>query len=143
MTPLEQVQNLYTAYTIQAMEVAKNTPYTSGLFGMGRRASDDPCHERFIESLTALMKEFKESGVPSAELREALSFIFEAHGQYTDKPDIYWMLIAAHGAAVEVIPRLSREDASALRDQYEKLFKRPSRMPVQTKIVKLLGQAAK
>ena len=143
MTPLLQVQHLYNTYMEQAEEAEKNTPFASGIFGLGKRASDDPCHDRFIQNLTALMAQFKEEGIDSAALREVLAFVFQAHAEYQVPASTHWMLIAAHSTTLDVIPLLNREDAAALCAQYEKAFKRRERMPVQTKIVKLLNKAMK
>ncbi len=141
MTPLEKVQKLYEDYIDQALEIQKNRHYTDGIFGFGRRSSDDPCHEKFIENLTAQMKEFKENGISSQELREVLSYIFLAHDDHRDPASIYWVLVAAHAATLDVLPLLSQEDAAALYAQYGKLFKRRDRLPVQTKALKLMEKA--
>ncbi len=143
MTPLEQVQHLYSTYLEKALEVEKKTPFAAGLFGMGKKASDDPCHDQFIQDLTALMAQFREESVESAALREALSYIFQAPAQHQEPASVYWMLIAAHSTTPEIIPLLNREDAAALYAQYDSAYKRRERMPVQTQVIKQLGKAMK
>ena len=141
MTPLENVQNLYAAYLDEAAAAEKNQHYTDGFLGFGKKASDDPCHVRFIEKLTALVKETAESSISSAEMRDVIAFIFQAQQDHREPASIYWALVAAHSAVQEGIPLLTPEDTAALYQQYDSMFRRFERLPVQTKILKQLKKA--
>ena len=141
MTPLEIMQKLYMDYIEQAAAAQKKQRMGDGILGFGRKASDDPCHERFIENLSRQMAEFIEAGISSQDLREVMAYVFQAQNQHREPVSQYWMLIAAHSTVQDMIPLLNREDAAALRELYGNLFKRRECLPVQTKIMKRLEKA--
>ena len=143
MTPLEKIQQLYRDYILQAEELEKNKRPTDGMFGLTRKPADDVCHEQFIQHLNALMAEFRLEGIASDQLRDVLEMVFFAAQTHREPASIYWMLIAAHSATPDMIPLLNREDAKALYDQYCRVYKRGTRLPVQKKLVKELEKAMK
>ena len=108
---------------------------------MGKKASDDPCHEQFVQRLKELMDQFKADHIESSALREALVYVFRAHAEHQRFMSVYWTLIAAHSATLDVIPLLSQSDAAALYALYDKSFKRRDRFPAQTKVLKQLEKA--
>ena len=143
MTQLERIQQLYRDYIIQAEELEKNKRPADGLFGLSSKPADDACHEQFIQHLNALMAEFQLEGIDSASLRDVLAMVFFAAQAHREPASIYWMLIAAHSAAPDMIPLLEKADAQALYDQYCQVYKRSARLPVQKKVVKELEKAMK
>ena len=55
----------------------------------------------------------------------------------------YWMLLAAHGTVLDLIPMLSPADAAELMKEYGKLYRRWERLPVQKNVIKALQKAAR
>ena len=53
------------------------------------------------------------------------------------------MLIAVQGLTLDLIPKLSEEDARELATEYGGLYKRRERLPVQKRILDLLLETAK
>ena len=58
MTGFLEIRTLYEAYLEKAMDVELKHNPADGIFGFGRKTSDDPCHEKFAEDLKAALKDF-------------------------------------------------------------------------------------
>ena len=54
MTGFLEIRTLYEAYLEKAMDVELKHNPADGIFGFGRKTSDDPCHEKFAEDLKAV-----------------------------------------------------------------------------------------
>ena len=139
----ERLRAVYDAYLDKVEELERNRKPGDGLFGLRPGPADHPCHDRFGEELAALLKEYAGTAPPSSELRQMLEEIYLAAKKYPEPQSSYWMLIAVHGLTEEMIGLLSSEDAGGLLARYEKIWPRRERLPVQTRIVKKLRQAAK
>lgn len=141
---LQQLQQLYQAYIEEARAVETNTAFGKGLFGMGPKAADDPCHMRFIRTMQEQLAALgNDEGMDSAALRELLAWLFHTPLEHEKVLSIYWTLIAAQSAAKPLIPRLSPQDAAALCESYKRENKRWSLLPVQKDVLTLLEQARK
>ena len=142
MTVRIEIENLYQQYLEQADKAEKNRKMGEGLFGFGKKPSDDPCHTQFFEALQAIMQSYAESKPDSAELKEILAMIFRKPTEHRETASVYWMLLAAQGTTLSLIPLLLPEDAAELEKEYGKLYRRWERLPVQKDICKALKQAA-
>ena len=109
---------------------------------MGKKISDDPCHECFSDKLEKLLKEYAVSKPASAEIREVLSYIYSVQKENKEYLSAYWLMNAVHGFTFELIDMLSGEDASAVYELYDKNCPRRERFPVQKKVLKALKLAA-
>lgn len=136
MSRLESVQALYRDYLEKAEELEKNRKPGQGLFGVGAKPADDPCHERFIRELYELLSTSDEA--ESGGLRETLAYIYHAPLEHKEPASIYWTLIAAHGATLKRIPSLTASDAGALAETYAATYRRWNRLPVQDKVIDAL-----
>ena len=136
MTGFLEIRTLYEAYLEKAMDVELKHNPADGIFGFGRKTSDDPCHEKFAEDLKAALKDF-------GEVREVLAFIYRAPIEHPQPLCSFWMLNAAHGFTKDLIPRLSREDAAVLRKQYGGDYKFWNRLPAQQELFAALRRAEK
>ena len=143
MTGFLDIRTLYEAYLEKAMDVELKHNPADGIFGFGRKTSDDPCHEKFAEDLKAALKDFAAGEPDSGEVREVLAFIYRAPIEHPQPLCSFWMLNAAHGFTKDLIPRLSREDAAVLRKQYGGDYKFWNRLPAQQELFAALKLAEK
>ena len=140
---IDSLQALYDGYLKDAIQVEKNRKPGEGIFGIGKRPSDDPCHDRFAADLKEWLEAFGEEKPESAEIREVLSLIYRAPKKYSDPKSSFWMLIAVQSLTLGLIPRLSESDARALVGEFAGLYKRWERLPVQKQILDALIRAEK
>ena len=143
MTGMEQVRFLYETYIEQGEKLEANRKFTDGLFGFGKKPSDDPCHANFVQALKEHLEDWTRRGADSARLREAAAFIFQAPKEHEKPLSVYWPLGAAQASVQAVIPGLNREDAQALAEQFKAIYRRWERMPAQEQMLKALEKAAK
>ena len=47
---MAEVKKLYSEYIAQVQELESKKKIGDGLFGMGKKISDDPCHDAFAET---------------------------------------------------------------------------------------------
>ena len=139
---LARMERLTEDYLADANKLERSRK-PNELFGLKFGPSDDPLHERFAKDLAELMKDFAAGEPDSAALRAVLEKLFGAAGQHPEPRSAAWMLIAVQGLARELIPALSREDAAALAKDYESVWPRRARLPVQDEVLKILKKAAK
>lgn len=138
MKGIEDIKALYGEYLLQAAKLESERKVGDGLFGMGTKPSDDPCHDEFAKKLEALIGEFASADPTSAEVREVLSYIYNMPAEHREPLSSYWMLNAVQGLTLELTDKLSPEDAAALCKEFSKLYKRWERLPVQQKIYSAL-----
>ena len=139
----QELSALYGAYLEEAERVERNRRPFDGVFGLGKRASDDPCHDRFLADVEAWIRAFRETEPDSAAVREVLSLLFRAPKEHPEPQSAYWVMTAAQGYAGMLIPRLSPADAAALVSEYSAAYARWERMPVQKQLLEALKKAAK
>ena len=140
---MQQLTALYENYLDEALKVELARKPGEGIFGIGKRPSDDPCHDRFAADLKEWLEAFGEEKPDSAEIREVLSLIYRAPKKYPDPKSSFWMLIAVQSLTLGLIPRLSESDARALVGEFAGLYKRWERLPVQKQILDALIRAEK
>ena len=140
---MQQLSSLYENYRDEARKVELARKPGEGIFGLGKRPSDDPCHDRFAANLKEWLEAFREEKPESAEIREVLSLIYRAPKKYPDPKSSFWMLIAVQSLTLGLIPRLSESDARSLVGEFAGLYKRWERLPVQKQILDALIRAEK
>ena len=140
---IESLQELYNDYLEKALQVERNRRPGEGLFGIGKKPSDDPCHQRFLENLKDWLDRFSGEEPDSASIREVLAWIYRAPKENPEPNSAYWMMIAAQSLTTALIPRLNAADAAAIGADFAAAYKRWERMPVQTQILNALKNRAK
>ena len=139
---MEELQKLYTGYLDAVEQAQKKLVPASGLFGIGKRLSDDRCHDDFLEALGAYLAK-KADTAASQEAREILERVYDAPIRYQDAPSaVDWIFIAAHGLTRPLIRRLSRQDAQRLLSWYQETYPRRERLPIQNQVLKDLKAIA-
>ena len=141
--PDTAILKIYDSYFEKALAAEKNRKPTDGMFGIGKKPGDDPCHTEFAEVLEAALKEFAASAPDSAAVSELLAYMYGIPKEHQDPKSVYWMLIAVHGLTAELIPRLGKDEAEVLYREYGAAYRRWERLPVQQQIYRALAQAAK
>ena len=140
---IDSLQALYDGYLKEAIQVEKNRKPGEGIFGIGKKPSDDPCHDRFAANVKKWLEAFGEEEPDSAEIREVLSLIYQAPKKNPDPKSSFWMLIAVQSLTKELIPQLNTADAAALCVEYGTVYKRWERLPVQKQILDALIRVSK
>ena len=136
-------QGLYEAYLSEVEQLELNRKPGAGYFGMKGGPADDPCHDRFAETLRAFYEEVAAQEPESAAARQLMAFACTAPIAYPRPRTAYWMLIAVQGLTRALLGFLDAQDAAALAALYEKSFRRSERLPVQIALIKALRAAAK
>ena len=139
----DRIRVIYADYLAAAKLAEEKQKPTDGIFGMGKKAADDPCHTAFIDTLKTALDEIAQQKPDSGTVREILSYICRMPLEYPSPVSIYWMLIAAQGLTKDLIPFLSQTDAAALADEFGKQYGRWERLPVQKELFRALQKASK
>ncbi len=140
MTLTDEIMQLCEAYIAEAEKLERERKPADGLFGMGKKPADDPCHDRFAKDIEAKLGEAAAQSPSSAEVREALSYIYHLPKEHKEPLSIYWLLNAVHGLTLPLIGFLDADDAGALRKQYASELKRWERLPVQKQVYAALSK---
>ena len=138
-----ELRTLYEAYLRKAEEAEQERKPFDGVFGLGRRPGNAPCHDRFVEEMEVWIRAFRDTDPDSAAVREVLEMMIHAPGELSAPQSAYWILIAVQGYGKMLVPRLSPQDAAVLAADYEKTVPRRERMPVQKQLLAALKQAGK
>ncbi len=139
---LERLQELYWVYLAEVQAAKDVSSPFAGAFGMKGGPADDPCHDRFVSALRALLEESAQAWPGPGEARALLEQVFAPPPEGCPR-DAYWMLLAAQGLAERLIPGLSCEDARVLLERYRADYPKHARLPAQEKILRLLEKRAK
>ena len=143
MAELGDVRALYEAYIAKVEQLVRDRKPGEGVFGLKGGPKDDPCHDRFAEDLGALLKAYAREEHTPAETRALLEYIYTVPLEHREPRSAYWMLMAVHGLCGELVERLTREDAGALRRRYAADYPPWERLPVQKKTLDALKKQAK
>ena len=140
---ISEVKKLYEEYIAEAEKLERDRKPTDGLFGMGKKTSDDPCHERFANELEAVLKSMTESKPEPEKVYEVLDYIYRMPDEHKEPITVYWMLSAVHALTIELIALLDKNYAEKLYTQYRKAVPRWKRLPVQKKVYSELDKRRK
>lgn len=138
-----EIQALYEAYIARAEQLEREKKPGDGLLGLTSGPKDDPCHEQFASDLEALLKEMRAREPSSAEIREALAYVYRMPLDHREPLTVYWMLQAVHGMTADLAECLTAQDAQALREAYVRDYRRWERLPAQKKALAALDRARK
>lgn len=135
MTTGQELETLYQDYLAAAQRAEQARRPFDGIFGFGKKASDDPCHEDFCRQLEALLKRLAETSPDSGTAKRVLQYICDAPDSGETSKSTYWVLVAAQSTMPALIPFLSAEDAGSLLDACRQApcFKNP--LPVQKQVL--------
>lgn len=133
-----RLNQLYADYLETVERLERERKPGEGIFGFKGGPKDNPCHERFVEDITALQESFRAENPGSADVTEVLRQIYKAPGKDPVPKTAYWMLIAVHGLTDELVPLLTREDAAALLQEYTAAYPKREWFPAQKQLVKKL-----
>lgn len=138
---IAELRELYEEYIGQVGRLESERKPVDGLFGMGKRVSDDPCHDAFTERLKEYLEELEAEAPPSSELAEILGYIYRMPAEENAPVSTYWVMKAVHGLTADLISRLEPQDAAALYGRYTADHPKRMRFPVQKKVIKALEHA--
>lgn len=114
MTIDTELETIYSDYVSAALLAEKSLGPFDGIFGLGKKLADDPCHQTFYQELEKLLTRFADASPESGAVRQALSRICEAPDKGKLPKSVYWGMVAAQGLTLPLIPFLSAEDAAGL-----------------------------
>ena len=114
-----------------------------GIFGFGKKPSDDICHDRFATDLDTWLGAYYETNPDSKSVREVLTMVYHAPKEHPEPRSAFWMLIAVQGLTKKLIPLLSPADAAALATDYAETYARRERLPAQKQLLDAMQKAAK
>ncbi len=140
MPDLSDFKSLYASYLSEAATVERDAGSLSGLWGVGIKAADHPCHEHFARSINALVDSFIQSHPSSSQVRDVLWYMFDAPQENRDFLASFWMLNAVQRLALNLIPLLNQEDAHDLWVHYANLYPNRDRLSIQEKVFDALEQ---
>lgn len=140
---MKKIEQCYEKYTKNVKKVLADAKPVDGLLGMGDDPSKHPCHEAFYYEIESLLKDIAETEKDQAVLAQIVSYMLRAEIIWQEHEDAVWMMIAASGHAMKIIPALTAEDAKALLKLYNDIAPRFRRLPVQKEIAAALKRVAK
>ena len=139
---LVRLQELYESYLGEVELLEINRKPGAGIFGLKGGPADDPCHDRFAETLRGFYEEFAAQKPESASVKELMAYACTVPTVRREPRTAYWMLIAVQSLTQDLIGLLTPQDAGELAALYEKSYKRRERMPSQIKLIRALRDAA-
>ena len=139
---LVRLQELYESYLGEVELLEINRKPGAGIFGLKGGPADDPCHDRFAETLRGFYEEFAAQKPESASVRELMAYACTVPTVRREPRTAYWMLIAVQSLTQPLLSLLTPQDAGELAALYEKSYKRRERMPSQIKLIRALKDAA-
>ncbi len=142
MATLTELQKIYDQYAEDVRQVRQKASCFAGLFGMGDDPRKHPCHEAFYEAVGHWVEAFVQTGPAPEDVSAAVRYILEAAVLHWEEESC-WYMYAAQKHAEALIPMLSRQTCGELRERYEQWYPPIERMPVQTKIYRMLCKGAR
>lgn len=132
-----EIQKIYGDYLDKTIQLARNRKLGEGIFGSAGPKTD-PCHGIFAEIVKTRLDAAVREGISSAEAREILEYMFKTPIEQHENQLAYWMLLAVHGAALNLAERLDASDAEPLLELYLRLYPKYQWLPVQKQLVSIL-----
>lgn len=132
---LEKLEALYEGYLSEFRRLEQGRKPLEGAFGLGSGPRNYPCHDKFVQDLERLLRDFAARAPSSEEAGQALNYIyFTAPARFQAGPAVDWMLLAVHGLTLELIGLLDAAQAGPLCRAYGSAYPRGRRLPVQNKL---------
>ena len=136
-----EFEEMIAGYQADLDELRKSLRPGDGILGFGRVPGNDPCHARLDEKAAELAKSWAQPDRDRAEAAKLVQLYLSIDKSLTLPPYAQGMLVAIQRHILPLIPRLTREEAGALRTQFEKQYPRFARAPIQKDILRALRQA--
>ena len=133
-----RISALYDAYIEKVNELERTKKVTDGLLGITKGPKDDPCHDKFANDLEQLLKEFAAAEPSSEEVCSLLEYMYTVPLNNRENHMVYWMFMAVHTLALDLIRCLDKADAEKLYQRYSSDYPRWERLPAQKKTLKEL-----
>ena len=141
LTALESLQSIYDKYEQKLEKAIRKASAFAGAFNMGDDPRKDACNEVFYEEAAQWAADFLTEDHDQAETAEAVRWILEYPAKHR-QADTYWYTYAAQKHVAGLIPKLSREDASQIRQMFLDSYEKKDMLPVQNEILALLTRQA-
>ena len=138
----QEIRTIYEDYLSDVIHLEATRKPTDGLMGFGKRADQDPCHDRFASRLDKELDILAAASPSSQTASAVLSFVFAAPNEHRDLRGAYWMLQAVAGLTEKLIAFLSPQAAADLELSFTELYPGRVQLPVHQKIAKLLKAQA-
>lgn len=137
------IQTIYQTYFDTAAKVLREAKPGDGLFGLGDDPKKHGCHQEFYDLVEQAVTSGLEQGLSQEEAGEVVALILRSEEWCGEQPDmVRWMLVAAQGLALPLIPQMSWQKAANTLEFYRTYYPVFRRMPVQKKVLTALKQAA-
>jgi len=137
-----EIQKIYEDYLEKTIQLNRNRKLGEGIFGSAGPKTD-PCHGVFADTVKTTLDAAAREGISSAEAREILAYMFKTPVEQQKNQLAYWMLLAVHGAALNLAERLDAPDAEPLLALYLRLYPKYQWLPVQNQLVGILKAGQK
>lgn len=140
---IETIKALYGQYCEEVELLLKEAKPFAGMFGLGSGPKDAPCHAGFIAKLGQETERMAQEPVSAEEAAEVVRYLLSLQDSCEKEGLMYWTCMAAHGAALPLIPLLSTAGAADILEMYNSNVPRRMRMPLQDRVMKSLKTRAK
>lgn len=137
-TGIEAISSVYETYFEDIRKLRASLKPTDGLLGFGNNPASAPCHSVFAEGLEKVLAELVQARPGEETAAEALRYIVTVPKAHEDDKLSYWMLIAVHGMAGELVSFLSPAGAAVLSDLYGQHYPKYTLLPAQQRLSKKL-----
>ena len=139
---LAELQKLYGNYLEKTAQLEENKKLGEGIFGSAGPKTD-PCHQLFADGVKACLDAAAESGIPSAEVRVILEYLFQMPMEHGENQLAYWMLLAVQGLALGLAGTLEPVDAAELLARFRTAYPKNQWLPVQKKLALVLEKRSR
>ena len=145
MNYAEELNGILEVYRFAVEQVEKNKRPYDGLLGMGRKPSDDACHEQMDRAVGDLMRraagEDDQAVAADGSGTDALlTLLMRAAREYQGPEYARIALTAAQRHGTPLISGMTAEGRAKLRAWYDQAYPRRMRFPIQKAIMEALGK---
>ena len=136
-----QLEQIYTDYDRALQQAHKKSSILSWIIGQGSAGDprNDPCNREFYDKVGTWIHGFVSSSPEETEAVSICRFLMEAAVR-REKAPTCWYTLVAQGYIKEVIPLLSPESRHTLAKEFNHLYPRRRRLPLQEDVYQLLAQ---
>lgn len=138
----DDIKQICDEYIAEAERLESERKIGDGLFGIGKKPADDPCHDKFADDMEKAFAEIAKESPDSSSVREILSYIYHLPKEHDKPASVFWMLNAIHVFTLPLIEFLSSDDAKLLTSGYASDYRRWDRLPAQEQVYKALKKRA-
>lgn len=133
----EQLQQIFQDYSDAVEKARREAAPLAGIFGMRGGVKDDPCHMAFYNAVGAWVADFAAAQPEEAAVAEAARYLLTA-AAHRKGSATYWTCLAAQGHAKALLTQLPAAHCDALRQEYDRLYPKADRLPINDEIYTLL-----